>query len=525
MTARLNRLLFGLNGFARLVRRGGASLMSRTRLLVAVALAAVACLVAATAAGAVSATLTAAAVAAAAVILSVAAARFLSRRPAAAPHSQRSSSRSLVGTKRVLMLATIAGVIAYVGAQSTFSVFNAETANPGSLFGSGTLTMGNTVDSGTTCQSYNAATQDNSNGACDAVLALTNAAPGVTSGQAKLTIEDTGSLDASKFYVSAPYPRTNLSGALTSGNPVSTLAVGGFDLAVSGGDQITVSFGGHTQTFTASSGASAGATSISVTSVAANYSYPVGSRVEETSTNTTAANTECFDAKTTSSPVAGATYGTQLNFNSTTDNPLCSSLLFWVQEQTNGNNYCWYGLGSSASASPSAIGQCRTPTTATLSSTLTAGVPTTSLPVSALSGNVKSGDSIVVTQGSNTQTFTASSAAFIGDTSISISSATPGYSYTSAATVQDSTAFGALDGDTTDTISAFDTGHPQTNRIELHPLTGNGTADSLAAVELNKHGDSGSSRVFYVGVYMPSSGTNLLQGLQSTFGLDWHIDQ
>ena len=60
--------------------------------------------------------------------------------------------------------------------------------------------------------------------------------------------------------------------------------------------------------------------------------------------------------------------------------------------------------------------------------------------------------------------------------------------------------------------------------IFLPPVTANGTANASAAVQLA----SGSTRTFYVGVYFPSptgSNQNNLQGLISTFGLLWHMDQ
>jgi hypothetical protein len=85
-----------------------------------------------------------------------------------------------------------------------------------------------------------------------------------------------------------------------------------------------------------------------------------------------------------------------------------------------------------------------------------------------------------------------------------------------------------LNSDTTDTISNFDTAHAQTGEIQLYPLSANGATNTNAAIELNRHAASGDTRIFWVGVYLPSpSGTsqNQLQGLMSTFGFNWHIDQ
>jgi hypothetical protein len=47
-------------------------------------------------------------------------------------------------------------------------------------------------------------------------------------------------------------------------------------------------------------------------------------------------------------------------------------------------------------------------------------------------------------------------------------------------------------------------------------------------VQVGRSGSSSDTRTFIVGVYMPSpTGTNQnpLQGLSSTFGITWHLDQ
>ena len=65
-------------------------------------------------------------------------------------------------------------------------------------------------------------------------------------------------------------------------------------------------------------------------------------------------------------------------------------------------------------------------------------------------------------------------------------------------------------------------------KIQLYPVTANGTIDTLASVQLSHFNSGTFSRTFQVGVYVPApAGTNQnqLQGLSSTFGLTWHIDQ
>jgi hypothetical protein len=59
-------------------------------------------------------------------------------------------------------------------------------------------------------------------------------------------------------------------------------------------------------------------------------------------------------------------------------------------------------------------------------------------------------------------------------------------------------------------------------------VTANGTVDTLAPVQLSRFGSGTYSRTFQVGLYLPApAGTNQnpLQGLASTFGITWHIDQ
>jgi hypothetical protein len=134
-----------------------------------------------------------------------------------------------------------------------------------------------------------------------------------------------------------------------------------------------------------------------------------------------------------------------------------------------------------------------------------------------------------VTSGSHTQTFAATANVAFGATSIPVTSATPNFAYPTTSTVTDSTTLGTLNSNTTDTITNFDTAHNGTvGKIQLYPVTGSGTVDTAAPVQLNHFGSGTYSRTFRVGVYVPAPAginQNPLQGLQSTFGLTWHIDQ
>ncbi|HET8529211.1 MAG TPA: hypothetical protein VFL60_09890 [Gaiellaceae bacterium] len=450
----------------------------------------------------------------------------------------QTSSPAVARTKKILVLAMAAGAVAWVGGRGTFAVFTADTANPGSSMSSGTLVLNDKVGA-TSCWSYGGATNDNVNTGCSSLLSPSNMAPGAAGAQTSLTIQNGGSLDASTFTLMAPWPRATLATALTAGvAPTQLSLTSGLTVAMASGDQVTVSYAGRSQTFTVgAAGAAIGATVVPLTAAPpANYAYPVNSRIEDLSGDATASNTDCYDVATTNAtvPVAGATPGNALPFVSTGGNPLCSAALLWVQEQTNGVNYCWVGRGSTGSPAPSARGMCRTPTTAALSGAgVTAGTPTTTLNVAALAGNIVAGDTLTITQGAHQDTITTNAAmgnAYINDTTVAINSWTPSFSYTSAAVIKDTTAFAALDGDTTDTISSFDTLRKPSSPVTLYPLTSNTTApDSTATVSLGKTGSSGNAgyqRTFYIGVYLPAtSSQNQLQGLISTFGLNWHIQQ
>lgn len=450
---------------------------------------------------------------------------------------------SLGRTKKILILAMCAGAIAYVGGRGTFAVFTAETTNSNNGVTSGTLVLGNANNTtGTTCYSYSGTVVYNAYGSCQPLWNTTNnMSPGQLA-QSKLTVDNQGSIDASTFYLSAPWPRTTLAAQANPGSPATIVitASNGFNPTLAAGNVLQISYGSFVETLTVGSvGATAsGNTTINISSGTLVHTYPAGARVENTGANTTAANTECFDALTTTGtvPVAGATPGTSLPFVTTTNNPLCNTLIFWIQEQKTVGattvNYCWYGLAGGP-------GQCRTPTTATTSASITTSGTTSLTFASALTGNIKTNDTLTISDGTTSVTCKATADAYIGDTSVTVQANTgatpcaPTATIASGATVKDTLAFASLDADT-HTISNFDTLKRTTAPIQLYPLSQDnvnlrlGVQNTTATVWLNKHGDPGSTRVFYIGVYMPvASGQsqNQLQGLISTFSLNWHIEQ
>jgi hypothetical protein len=440
---------------------------------------------------------------------------------------------SLRDLKGFLLFVMLIGAAAYFGGGATLASFSAEATNAGSAIASGTLTMSDQVNAGTVCFSASAAPQNNTNPSCPSVLALTNLAPGVFGGVALVTVQNTGSIDASKLSVFAPLVNATLRTALTTSGPITSLPITALEGTVATNDQIVLSFGTQTQTFTASGPASGGATSIPVNSLTPNYAYPAnptnaantpGTTVSDSSSDTNSSNTDCYDVKTSA--------GTALNFNPTTGNPFCQNAVLYLQETTGGKYYCWVGLAQYASQSN---GLCTAPISVNLATPITSGTAPTTLTVTALNGNVNgpapplqgpwTGDSIVITQGSNTETCTATASAPFGSTTIAVSCPSAAVTYTTSAVVTDSSSLAKLNNDTTDAITSFDTFHSQTTgRIYMPPVSASGTLDTPNPVELAK---SGGTRTFEVGAYVPGPAVNqnFLQGLQSTFGLTWHIDQ
>ena len=72
---------------------------------------------------------------------------------------------------------------------------------------------------------------------------------------------------------------TTLTTALTSGNAYTSLAVAALPDAVPSGASVVLTSGANTQTYTLSAAAAVGATTLSVTSLTANFAYPVGTTV------------------------------------------------------------------------------------------------------------------------------------------------------------------------------------------------------------------------------------------------------
>ncbi|HVC87419.1 MAG TPA: hypothetical protein VNC40_08340 [Gaiellaceae bacterium] len=387
--------------------------------------------------------------------------------------------------KRYLMLLAVIGLLAVgMGGSGTFASFNAEVSNTGNYFQSGTLLL---HDNGgtTTCASESASNNlNNSSNNCDVLF---------------------------NFPVSLA--SATLTTALVSGNAVTSLAVTAIaGIAVQTGDSIIVTSGANTQTFVASAPAALGATSISVTSQNANFSYPIGSLV------TGDTSTRYATLKLTN---AGTLDASDIKFDTPSN--------------------CTDSTGSTVNA--------------TLPGSLSAGAQTT-ITTSAIAIALRTGDVITITQGANTDTVTAAANANVGATSINVTGSTTVNSYTSGATFSWGPTFGAgtlcsqlqfviIETDTsynhnsanhalgcaygtadinngTDGLGCTFAGGTNLSTIgnTLTALSLVSGANSNTGVQLN----ASQSRYFVIGV-RASSLANTYQNKLASFDLRWHIDQ
>jgi len=317
------------------------------------------------------------------------------------------------------------------------------------------------------------------------------------------------------YHVPLTAVSSTLGSGLTSGVAVTSLTVGAISGgAIDAGDSIVVTSGSNTQTFTTTRGTDVGGTTITVSSQNANFSYPVGSTVTDS---------QGIHYAQLTLTNAGTLEASDIKFES--PSPGCQN------------------------SSPGQVN-------ATLSSGLTGGVAITSLPVSALTVAVRSGDVITVSDGTNTDSFTASAAAGIGATSIPVTSHAPVNSYISGNNVIYGPNFGAGDLCTALQFSVIETdssfhhsasnnalgcayGTPDSNNSTDGLGCTFGTTpnllsipSSLTLLTLKSGADSnngtnlsaGKSRYFLIGVKQPDL-NNTYQNRQAAFSLLWHIDQ
>jgi predicted ribosomally synthesized peptide with SipW-like signal peptide len=118
--------------------------------------------------------------------------------------SGRTSSTWLL--KKVLATMIVVGGISSLTVGGTFALFNSQESNAQSSIASGTLTLSDTVTSGsaTACFSYGAGSSANVNNTCEGVFAMSaQNYPGVTA-KAEVTILNNGSLDGTDLSLYMP---------------------------------------------------------------------------------------------------------------------------------------------------------------------------------------------------------------------------------------------------------------------------------------------------------------------------------
>ena len=125
--------------------------------------------------------------------------------------------------KKVLLSLMVIGSLTFFTVGGTYAVLNSETSNTKSSVASGTLTLGNTVASGTTCFSYTSTT--NSNATCDALFTDSTLNYPGTASTVHVTITNNGTVPASALAIYMPSCTAAASPGAPSpggGNPCDT---------------------------------------------------------------------------------------------------------------------------------------------------------------------------------------------------------------------------------------------------------------------------------------------------------------
>jgi predicted ribosomally synthesized peptide with SipW-like signal peptide len=196
-------------------------------------------------------------------------------------------------TKRYLVLLAAVGLIAAaLGGTGTFASFNAEVANTGNTFATGTLLL---HDNGGTTTCTSEADSGNFNTVpstgCDTLFTVPSASPGTVS-TANLTLTNAGSLNAPNIKFdsgtggcvdSVPTIGT-LSSAATQPGPITSLSISNLTQTLVDHTQITVTDGVDTQVFVVSitTAGGAGPITVPVTSIGTSHTFPIGSKVTVT---------------------------------------------------------------------------------------------------------------------------------------------------------------------------------------------------------------------------------------------------
>lgn len=142
-----------------------------------------------------------------------------------------SSHATTWALKKVLLSFIVVGGLSFFTLASTFAVLNSESSNARGSIASGTLTLGNKVNSGTTCFSYTATA--NSNSTCTALFSNSPLQyPGTASAAVDVTITNQGSIPASALAIYMP--------SCTAVTSPSAPSPGGGNPCLTGGAMITI---------------------------------------------------------------------------------------------------------------------------------------------------------------------------------------------------------------------------------------------------------------------------------------------
>jgi hypothetical protein len=302
--------------------------------------------------------------------------------------------------------------------------------------------------------------------------------------------------------------------ALTSGSTSIAFTGGLLNAAIDKGDTLTITDGTNTDTVIAAGGANVTGTSVAITA-GPSHNYAIGSTVTDSS----------------------ATYYAKLTLTNAGSLPASDIKV----------------------SMPTACATVAQEGTATLGTALTLGQAVTTLTVTSESGTFASGDPIVLTNGTSTQTFIANGAVSNGATSIAVQPAVANAAYSTTATISGPTftpggdLCGQLKMSIVETDSAFDNSAATnakgcaygvldtTNATDglgctlasgtllssvLSTQTNLGLFSGGGTGNLGTQLGAGGSRFFLVAIKNPGgSFGNTFQNRKASFNLLWHIDQ
>lgn len=384
-------------------------------------------------------------------------------------------------TKRYLMVLAALGLVAIAagGGSGTFASFNAQVANTGNVFASGTLYL-HDVNGSTECASE--AGTNNSN---------------IGSGNGCATL----------FNTTLPNYSTTIRTPLSTGTAITSLPVTAVEQVVKTGDEIVVTDGVNTQNFFASADSSAGDNTISVQSETPNFAYSTAATVVD---DARFAKLKLVNAGTLQAS------GIKVSLGSSGCAPTASN--------TSSNT----GTGTA------------TDTTLTLGTALTTGIPVgTTITIGGASPETVT-TTALANPGANSLTVSALASSHTADPiswaisfgshslcDLPISIVETDSSYHHVVDSGDHAlgcAFGG--GDSNGYGCSFDaTSHKLSNLATYPSFTGLSLATGGSSNTGTQLDANGGSRYFVIGIQGPSGPDNSYQNKQADFDLVWHIDQ